>query len=89
MYNKPENLLNIMQVKLNRWGNSWAVRLPVDYLKELSIDPLEPVDLSIEENSIKISKTKQYNIADLVAGITAQNQPELIDFGAHQGQEIW
>ena len=78
-----------MKAKLNKWGNSWAIRLPADYLKQLNIDPDQPVDLSIEGKSIVISKKKQFTAEELINGITDSNRHKLIDFGPPQGKEIW
>ena len=78
-----------MQIKLNKWGNSWAIRLPATYLKELNINPDTPVEIGLIGDMITISKKKRPTLEELVAGITEENRHDLIDFGPPVGKEIW
>lgn len=63
-----------MRIKLNKWGNSWAVRLPGTYLKELGISQNEIVDLSLEKDKIVLKKVNagiggKYKLADLLSSV--------------------
>lgn len=59
-----------MEVKIQQWGNSAAIRLPATVLKQLHLvsgDVLS-LDVSAEVMTLKLSKTKpHYRLADLMA----------------------
>lgn len=80
-----------METKILKWGNSLGVRLPSDIAKRQSLQAgsvvvVEETDGAI---TIKVAKQKQETLAELVAQMREQNQPDLIDWGEPRGAEIW
>jgi antitoxin component of MazEF toxin-antitoxin module len=88
-------LIMLMRIKLNKWGNSWAIRLPANYLKELDIDPNQGIDLKLEGDRIVIKKTSspykgKYSLEELLEGINPpQKHGEIWDDSDPVGKEIW
>ena len=81
-----------MNTKVQKWGNSLAVRLPSDIAKKLSITDGTSVRLS-EKNGVvqlsRISKPESYSLKELLSRITPENMHEEVDWGAPVGKEIW
>jgi antitoxin MazE len=55
------------------------------------LDLDEPVDVREESGRIVIEpiRRKEYNLAELVKGITSRNLHDEIDFSGPVGKEIW
>ncbi len=85
-------ILMRMNTKVQKWGNSLAVRLPSDIAKKLSITDGTSVRLS-EKNGVvelsRITKPESYSLKELLARITPENMHAEVDWGAPVGKEIW
>jgi antitoxin MazE len=83
-----------MNAKIQKWGNSLALRIPKSYAKEIQLKEGATVDLNLEENKIIISPKKKkrrskYTLEELVSKISPENRYEEIDFGPPVGKEIF
>jgi antitoxin MazE len=80
-----------VQSKVQKWGNSLAVRLPKAFADELGIDQGTAVELSIDQDRLLvIPKTKKAKaLARLVAKVTPENMHGEVDTGARVGRETW
>ncbi len=77
-----------MRTEVARWGNSLAVRLPRQVLEQAHITEGTAVDLDVEDGRVVISPaTPRYDLADLLAGITADNLPDDCFDDPARGQE--
>jgi len=80
-----------MIVKMQKWGNSLALRIPSSMAKQLGIQQNSFVN--IEEKGEKIIlepvKKPKYNFQDLVKEIHENNLHEEQSFGEPVGKEIW
>jgi antitoxin MazE len=76
---------------IRKWGNSASVRIPTAVLKAANLGLDEPVDVREESGRIVIEPTqrKEYDLAELVKGITRANLHDEADFGAPVGKEAW
>jgi antitoxin MazE len=80
-----------MEAVIRKWGNSPALRLPALALKEaaLTIDQKITISVSrgrivIEPSVIEPFERVEYNLDDLLAGITRQNTHAEVSFGKLQ-----
>jgi antitoxin ChpS len=78
-----------MQVKIQQWGNSAAIRLPATVLKQMSLvsGDLLSLDVSAEAMTLKPTKAKpHYRLADLMAqcDLTAPEPADLAAWNAMQ-----
>jgi antitoxin component of MazEF toxin-antitoxin module len=68
-----------MKVKIAKWGNSLAIRLPKPVAEELALKPGGEVDLSREGNRLVIEKVARkiprYRLEDLLAEIKPGDKP--------------
>jgi antitoxin MazE len=80
-----------MRAVVKKWGNSASVRIPAAVLKAANLCLDEPVDVREESGRIVIEpvRRKEYDIAELVKGITRGNLHEEVNFGAPVGKEAW
>lgn len=85
-----------MQVRVSRWGNSLAVRLPKQLAEQLGLAEGQTVNLAVVDNTIKIesepaNRIPRYKLADLIKeaeDLGPGAQPETVDWGPDRGAEI-
>ncbi len=80
-----------MKSAVKKWGNSAAVRIPAAVMEAIPLEFDDPVDVREEAGRIIIEpvRQKEYDINDLIKGITRENLHEAVDFGAALGKEAW
>lgn len=80
-----------MLTKVQKWGNSIALRIPKAFAEEMQIAPETTVELTIEEGKLVIAPVERstYRLEELLAQITTENLHEEMDWGAPVGQESW
>ena len=78
-----------MEAVIKKWGNSPAVRLNVAAMKAAAFEIEQHVTIKATKGRIVIepSKTLDFKLEDLVAGITRQNVHDEVDFGGSVGRE--
>ena len=67
-----------MRSRIEKWGNSAAVRIPTAVLEAAHLHLNQPVDMRVEGGRIVIAPPDlpRYDLDALVAGITDENRPE-------------
>ena len=82
-----------MTTKLQKWGNSYAVRISKDLVQELKLTQGSEVEIKYRNQSlvIKPKRQKEYTLKDLIKGITSRNRHKVIFDGQDVGKEkiIW
>jgi len=80
-----------METKIQKWGNSLGVRLPSALAKNhgLSAGSVVSVETIDDTITIKVSAPQPETLADLVAQMRTENQPDLVDWGEPRGAEVW
>lgn len=80
-----------MQTKLQKWGNSLAIRIPMTFVKEAHVAYGTTVDLSVENGRIVIEPIAEtaFRLDDLLNGITDDNIHTEVDTGSPAGKEAW
>jgi antitoxin MazE len=78
-----------MRTVVKKWGNSASVRIPAAVMQAAHLDLDEAVDVREESGRIVIepAQRKEYDLAELVKQITAENLHDEADFGRPVGQE--
>jgi antitoxin MazE len=78
-----------MQTRVQRWGNSLAVRIPKVFADDLGLADDGAVELTLSDGKLVVSPTSSPKLADLLAGITKKNLHDAQDWGAPAGKEVW
>lgn len=79
-----------MQTKIQKWGNSLAIRIPKSFAAETKIENGTEVDLLIKNNQLIIAPRakEKYSLDAFLSEITDGNIHEEVDFGKPLGKEI-
>lgn len=79
-------------LKLRKWGNSNAVRLPKEMMKHVGISPNDDeVRVNVTNDSIVIRPKKENKLLDKLFKDYDKNQPypfEIVDKGGAVGEEL-
>ncbi len=76
-----------MRTTVRKWGNSLGVRIPSALAEDVRLHDGAEVDVTVREGQLVIVPV--LSLAELVAGITAANLPDLAETGAPRGGEQW
>lgn len=78
-----------MRAKVQKWGNSLAIRIPRPVAQDIGLSPDADVEMSIRDGSLILVPTRrQYSLEELVKGITPANRHDEIDLGPPVGREL-
>ncbi len=87
-----------MKAKISRWGNSLAVRLPAEVVRDFGLREGQSVELTPNKPTIEIGTGRRYvngipvyTLEELVAEarrLGPENEPEMVDWGPDRGSEI-
>jgi antitoxin MazE len=74
---------------VKKWGNSASIRIPASVMEAAKLSLDQPVDIREEAGGIVIEpiRTQEFDLAELLAGITDENLHQEIDFGPPVGRE--
>ena len=80
-----------MRAKIQKWGNSLAVRIPKALAELVELSDGREVELSVEDGKMIVqpARKRRYTLDELVAGITDENRHEEIGTGPSVGNEAW
>jgi len=64
-----------MKSRIQKWGNSLAVRIPKSFAEELGWGENAPVEMSLDERAliIKTDSERAWDLESLLAGVTDEN----------------
>jgi antitoxin MazE len=78
-----------MLIKVQKWGNSLAVRIPSAFAKEIGLSPNTEVELKLEDNKLVIVPNRKKQLEKLLEQITPENLHSEVDWGEKSGREEW
>jgi len=81
-----------MRAKIQKWGNSLAVRLPKAITEKAGLVISDEVDIDVEDSGKVVLlpfARKQYKLEELLADINPSNLHGEIDFGKPRGREVF
>lgn len=84
-------LTKAMETRVQRWGNSLAVRIPKAFALEAGLSDNTRVTLSLVNGTLLIAPLpiSDYSLDTLLAGVTDQNIHAAFDTGLAVGDEAW
>lgn len=78
-----------MTTRVQKWGNSLAVRIPSHIAEEMGIHQGSEIDMRVEDHVIKlVPKKKKPTLQELLAKVTPENRHDEIDFGVEGNERI-
>ena len=80
-----------MKLKVQKWGNSLALRIPKALAIEANVASGSTVEMSLSNGELKIKpvEDQEYILEGLLSGITAENIHVEVPTGIPQGKESW
>lgn len=80
-----------MRAKVQKWGNSLAIRVPRPFAEELGLRQDSDVDLLLEQRELVIKpvSTRRFTLQELLAGITEDNLHRQVETAGFIGGEDW
>ncbi len=77
-----------METAIKKWGNSFGIRIPLTYAKDLNLTSGCVVEMTKEHDKIIIAP-KRERLDELLSMVTDENMHEPIETGASLGSEQW
>jgi antitoxin MazE len=80
-----------MKTRIQKWGNSLAVRIPKAFATEAGLAEDVSVELSIVRGRVVVNPvpSESLSLKELVRGITRDNVHAEWDTGQAVGRELW
>lgn len=80
-----------MKSKVQKWGNSLAVRIPKSFAEEVGLESNSPVDVSLEGGKLVVMPVAppRHTLQSLLAQVTDDNIHGETDTGPAVGKEAW
>ena len=79
-----------MQTRVQKWGNSLAVRIPKSFAVQSQLAQDSVVEMFLEDGKIVLlAVPPESTLEQLLEGVTEENRHDEIDTGPAVGREAW
>ncbi|MCH8062243.1 MAG: AbrB/MazE/SpoVT family DNA-binding domain-containing protein [Chloroflexi bacterium] len=80
-----------MKARIQKWGNSLALRIPKALAEEAHVRQNTQVEISLVNGKIVVEPVKPpaWTLEDLLEGITEENLHLEVESGPSVGKEVW
>ena len=80
-----------MKTRIQKWGNSLALRIPRPFAEESNLHEDSAVDVTVRNGKLIVVplRRSQLTLEELVKQITPENRHEAVETGEAVGNEIW
>jgi len=80
-----------MLTKIQKWGNSLALRIPKTFALDANLENDSTVEISLVDGKIVVKPVSapQWTLDELLAGINKNNLHQEVDSGEPVGNEVW
>ena len=80
-----------MKTRIQKWGNSLALRIPKSFAQEIHLEQGTLVDVSLQEGTLRVTPLMHSPITleSLLQQVTPQNLHHEVDTGPAVGAEVW
>ncbi|WP_345239351.1 AbrB/MazE/SpoVT family DNA-binding domain-containing protein [Pontibacillus salipaludis] len=76
-----------MSTKIQKWGNSLAIRIPAHVAEQLHVQQGSEVEMKVEGGTVTLKPVnRKRNLNELLSDITPENRHDEIDVG-YEGNE--
>jgi antitoxin MazE len=77
--------------KVQKWGNSIALRTRKAIARQISLQPNSPVELVIDGDRLVVTPLAEpvFSLDELLSAVTGENRQDEFDTGAAAGNEAW
>ncbi|MGH7566893.1 MAG: AbrB/MazE/SpoVT family DNA-binding domain-containing protein [Gemmatimonadota bacterium] len=80
-----------MRTRIQKWGNSLAIRIPKPFADDVGIKEGSEVDVTVDAEEIVVSpvRARTFTLEDLLADVTEENLHAEVKVRGPVGNEIW
>ena len=80
-----------MNAKIQKWGNSLALRIPKAIAVDTDMRTDTIVELAVQDGKVLVSPVREraLTLDELLKGVSAENLHAEVDTGAAVGREVW
>jgi antitoxin MazE len=80
-----------VESRVQKWGNSLAVRIPKPFASEVGLSENAVVELSVNGRTLVVTPVAShvYSLAQLLASVRRSNLHHETATGKPQGNEVW
>lgn len=80
-----------MKTRVQRWGNSLAVRIPKSFAEEVGLEHDSTVDLRLSEGKLILERSAPPapSLSELLRHVRKSNLHTEVDTGPAKGREAW
>jgi antitoxin MazE len=80
-----------MKTRVQKWGNSLALRIPKSFAEEAGLHADAAVELSLVKGKLVVQpiRPQPLTLKELLRGVTDENLPGEWDTGPAVGKEVW
>jgi antitoxin MazE len=80
-----------MRTRVQKWGNSLALRIPRAFALEVGLQEDGEVELSVDRGRLVVVPpvAPSYTLAELLADVRPSNLHKETDWGPPAGKEVW
>ena len=76
-----------MKLVVSKWGNSYAIRLPKNIIKDLNLQEKSILEVKKEKKGFYLNKqTKDQELNLMLENMTPRKE---LDWGDSNGKEVW
>jgi antitoxin MazE len=79
-----------MRTRVQKWGNSLAVRIPKPFADGAGLRQSTEVDVSLEKGEVRLVPVRQrWRLDQLLSRVTKRNVHDEVESGPVAGREAW
>lgn len=80
-----------MRSKVQKWGNSLAVRIPKSFAEEVGLKDDSAIEMRLFKGGLLLEPAPVWGptLDELLDAVTDDNVHTEVDFGPPQGLEVW
>jgi len=80
-----------MRARVQKWGNSLALRIPKSFAEEVGFQKETSVEVSVSDGKLVIAPVAkpELSLKQLLTKVTRENIHHEVDTGFATGNEIW
>ena len=80
-----------MKTRVQKWGNSLALRIPKSFAAEVGLEKESSVEVSLADGKLIVTPVSRPKptLKQLLAKVTQENLHRVVDTGSVVGNETW
>jgi antitoxin MazE len=79
-----------MRTRVQKWGNSLAVRIPKPFAEGAGLSASTEVDIFLEEGQLRVAPVHlRWELNQLLSKVTKRNLHAEVETGPTAGREVW